>query len=85
MAWKLLTEVYGLPADRLYVSYFEGDAAQGLEPDIEAKQIWLELGVPEDHIVTGNAADNLWEMGPTGPCGPCRSVDARPQSGSSLQ
>jgi len=61
MAWRLLTEVYGLPPDRLYVSYFEGDPAQGLEPDVEAKQIWLDLGVPEDRIVTGNAADNFWE------------------------
>lgn len=74
MAWKLLTEVYGLPADRLYVSYFEGDPAQGLEPDEETHQIWLSLGVPEDHIVTGNAKDNFWEMGATGPCGPCSEI-----------
>jgi len=74
MAWKLLTQVYGLPADRLYVSYFEGDAAQGLEPDSETKQFWLDLGVPEDHIVTGNAKDNFWEMGATGPCGPCSEI-----------
>jgi alanyl-tRNA synthetase len=55
-----LTKVYGLPADRLYVSYFEGDAAQGLEPDLETKNLWLSLGVPEDRIVTGNAKDNFW-------------------------
>lgn len=61
-AWELLTKVYGLQPDRLYVSYFEGDAKQGLEPDLETKQIWLDLGVPEDHIVTGNAKDNFWGM-----------------------
>lgn len=48
-------QVYGIPADRLYVTYFEGDAAQGLEVDAEARQLWLEVGVPEDHILTGNA------------------------------
>ncbi|KAG8827713.1 Alanine--tRNA ligase, partial [Serendipita sp. 400] len=73
-AWELLTEVYKLPADRLYVSYFEGDIKQGLEPDEETKQIWLEIGVPEERIVKGNAKDNFWEMGPTGPCGPCSEI-----------
>ncbi len=60
MAWDLLTRVYGLPKDRLYVTYFEGDAKQGLEPDTEAQQIWRDLGVPEDHILPGNAKDNFW-------------------------
>jgi len=59
-AWELLTEVYKLPKDRLYVTYFEGDAKQGLEPDLEAKQLWLEIGVLEDHILPGNAKDNFW-------------------------
>ena len=62
MAWELLTDVYGLPKDRLYVTYFEGDSKQGLEPDLESKQIWLELGVLEDHILPGNAKDNFWGM-----------------------
>lgn len=74
MAWDLLTRVYGLPKDRLYVTYFEGDAAQGLEPDLEAKKIWQDLGVPESHILPGNAKDNFWEMGATGPCGPCSEI-----------
>ncbi|KLT44339.1 putative alanine-tRNA ligase [Cutaneotrichosporon oleaginosum] len=74
MAWDLLTRVYGLPKDRLYVTYFEGDAAQGLEPDLEAKQIWRDMGVPENHILPGNAKDNFWEMGATGPCGPCSEI-----------
>ncbi|KAG8906935.1 Alanine--tRNA ligase [Tulasnella sp. 403] len=59
-AWELLTEVYKLPKDRLYVTYFEGDPKLGLEPDEEARQLWLEVGVPEDHILTGNAKDNFW-------------------------
>ena len=70
-----MTEVYKLPKDRLYVSYFEGDLKNGLEPDLEAKQYWLDIGVPEDHILPGNAKDNFWEMGATGPCGPCRCVN----------
>lgn len=72
MAWKLLTEVYGLPKDRLYVSYFEGGF--GLPADLETKQFWLGLGVQEDHIIPGNAKDNFWEMGATGPCGPCTEI-----------
>ncbi|CDZ98125.1 alanine-trna ligase [Phaffia rhodozyma] len=73
-AWKLLTEVYGIPKDRLYVTYFEGDAAQGLEADSEARDIWKKVGVADDHILTGNAKDNFWEMGATGPCGPCSEI-----------
>lgn len=73
-SWDLLTNVYGLSKDRLYVTYFEGDAAQGLEPDLEAKQFWLDVGVAEDHILPGNAKDNFWEMGDQGPCGPCSEV-----------
>lgn len=52
MAWHLLTVVYALPADRLYATYFEGDAAQGLQPDHEAKRLWLQF-LPEDHILPG--------------------------------
>lgn len=57
-AWKLLTEVYGLPPDRLYVTYFEGGF--GLPPDLETKNFWLNLGVKENRIIPGNAADNFW-------------------------
>ncbi|GLB37216.1 putative catalyzes the attachment of alanine to tRNA(Ala) in a two-step reaction alanine is first activated by ATP to form Ala- AMP and then transferred to the acceptor end of tRNA(Ala) [Lyophyllum shimeji] len=73
-SWELLTKVYGLPVDRLYVTYFEGDPKNGLEADLEAKQYWLEQGVPEDHVLPGNTKDNFWEMGATGPCGPCSEV-----------
>jgi alanyl-tRNA synthetase len=55
-----LTQVYKLPEDRLYVTYFEGDSKNGLEPDLEVKQYWLDEGVGEDHILTGNAKDNFW-------------------------
>lgn len=73
-AWELLTEVFKLPAERLYVTYFGGDAASGLEPDLECKGIWLNLGLPESHILPGSMKDNFWEMGETGPCGPCSEL-----------
>ena len=73
-SWDLLTKVYGIPADRLYVTYFEGKPDAGLEPDLEAKKIWLSVGVAEDHILPGDMKDNFWEMGEQGPCGPCSEV-----------
>ena len=74
MSWELLTKVYGLDPARLYVSYFEGSAEMGLEPDLEAKQMWMDVGVAEDHILPGDASDNFWEMGDQGPCGPCSEI-----------
>jgi alanyl-tRNA synthetase len=59
-SWELLTDVFKLPKDRLYVTYFEGNPASGLEADWEARQLWLDQGVPEDHILPGNAKDNFW-------------------------
>lgn len=73
-AWELLTEVFKLPKDRLYVTYFGGDKAAGLEPDNECKQIWINLGLPESHVLPGSMKDNFWEMGETGPCGPCSEL-----------
>lgn len=73
-AWELLTEVFKLPADRLYVTYFGGDSSAGLEPDLDCKNIWLNLGLPESHILPGSMKDNFWEMGETGPCGPCSEL-----------
>ena len=55
-----MTQVYKLPKDRLYVTYFEGDAKAGLAPDTEARSLWLAQGVAEDHILPGNAKDNFW-------------------------
>lgn len=73
-SWELLTKEFGLSPDRLYVTYFEGNEAGGLEPDLEAKEIWRSVGVPEDHILPGNMKDNFWEMGDQGPCGPCSEI-----------
>ena len=74
LSWELLTKVYGIEPDRLYVTYFEGNEAGGLEPDLEAKEIWKSVGVAEDHILPGDMKDNFWEMGDQGPCGPCSEV-----------
>ena len=73
-SWELLTKIYGLDPQRLYVTYFEGNNDGGLEPDLEAKDLWRAVGVPEDHILPGNMKDNFWEMGDQGPCGPCSEI-----------
>lgn len=73
-SWDLLTKVYGLEPDRLYATYFEGDEAGGLEPDFEARDLWKEVGIAEDHILPGDMEDNFWEMGEQGPCGPCSEI-----------
>ena len=72
-AWELLTEVYGLPKDRLYVSIFGGDASEGLATDEEARELWKAL-IDENRIINGSKKDNFWEMGDTGPCGPCSEI-----------
>ncbi|PIQ19744.1 MAG: alanine--tRNA ligase, partial [Cytophagales bacterium CG18_big_fil_WC_8_21_14_2_50_42_9] len=73
-AWELLTEVYSLPKDRLYVSVFGGDAKDNLPQDTEAFNIWKEILGGEDSILFGSKKDNFWEMGDTGPCGPCSEI-----------
>ncbi|POY36008.1 alanine--tRNA ligase [Solitalea longa] len=72
-AWELLTDVYKLPKDRLYVTVFEGDAKENLAPDNDAKEIWKKY-ISEDRILYGNKKDNFWEMGDQGPCGPCSEI-----------
>lgn len=72
-AWQLLTEVYKLNKQDLYVTYFGGDKADKLEADEEAKQLWLQF-VDEDKIIACSKKDNFWEMGDTGPCGPCSEI-----------
>ena len=72
-AWELLTEVYGLEKDRLYVSVFGGDASDGLDQDFEAFDLWKQI-IPEDRILFGSKKDNFWEMGDSGPCGPCSEI-----------
>ncbi|KAL4234586.1 hypothetical protein ACF0H5_006227 [Mactra antiquata] len=73
-AWELLTERIGMEKDRLYVTYFGGNEKAGLEPDLDTKQIWLDLGVPEDRVMPFDMKDNFWEMGEVGPCGPCTEI-----------
>ncbi|MVM34807.1 alanine--tRNA ligase [Spirosoma sp. HMF4905] len=72
-AWELLTEVYKLPKDRLYVSVFQGDEKDNVPFDQEAFDLWKPI-VGEDRIIYGNKKDNFWEMGDTGPCGPCSEI-----------
>ena len=72
-SWELLTEVYKLPKDRIYVSVFQGDEKDGVPFDQEAYDIWKSM-VSEDRIILGNKKDNFWEMGETGPCGPCSEI-----------
>ena len=72
-SWELLTEVYKLDKDRLYVTVFEGDEKEGLAFDQEAYDEWKKY-VAEDRILRGNKKDNFWEMGDTGPCGPCSEI-----------
>ncbi|MEM6892867.1 MAG: alanine--tRNA ligase [Bacteroidota bacterium] len=73
-AWELLTEVFKIDKDSLYVSVFEGsDDADNLDMDQEAFDLWKAI-VPEDRIIMGNKKDNFWEMGDQGPCGPCSEI-----------
>lgn len=80
-AWELLTGVYGLPKDRLYVTVFGGDKKDNLPVDEEAKELWKQF-VSDDRIIHGVKKDNFWEMGESGPCGPCSEVhiDLRPDA-----
>ncbi|CAJ1933811.1 unnamed protein product [Sphenostylis stenocarpa] len=72
-AWELLTNVYKLPSDRIYATYFGGDDKAGLGPDLEARDIWLKF-LPPERVLPFGCKDNFWEMGDTGPCGPCTEI-----------
>ena len=72
-AWELLTDVYKVDKDKLYVTVFEGDESEGLAFDQEAHDLWKQF-IPEDRILKGSKKDNFWEMGDTGPCGPCTEI-----------
>ncbi|XP_058067710.1 alanine--tRNA ligase isoform X2 [Magnolia sinica] len=72
-AWELLTQVYKLPADRFYATYFGGDEKSGLAADNEARDIWLKY-LPAERVLPFGCKDNFWEMGDTGPCGPCTEI-----------
>jgi alanyl-tRNA synthetase len=72
-AWELLTEVYKIPKENLYVTIFEGDASENLGRDQDAYNFW-KAHISEDRIINGNKKDNFWEMGESGPCGPCSEI-----------
>ena len=73
-SWDLLVNVWGLEKDRMYVTYFGGNEKMGLEPDHEARQYWLDQGLPTNRVLPFDCQDNFWEMGDTGPCGPCSEI-----------
>ncbi|WP_375561952.1 alanine--tRNA ligase [Bernardetia sp. OM2101] len=73
-AWELLTEIYKLPKERLYVTVFEGDKEDKTPSDKESFAIWKEILGGEEHIIYGNKKDNFWEMGDVGPCGPSSEI-----------
>ncbi|MBW8360144.1 MAG: alanine--tRNA ligase [Weeksellaceae bacterium] len=72
-AWELLTEVYKIPKENLYVTIFEGDASENLGRDQDAYDFW-KMHIDESRIINGNKKDNFWEMGESGPCGPCSEI-----------
>ena len=71
-AWELVTKVFEIPEDKLYITIFEG--AEGVPRDDEAEQFWIEVGVPKERIFAMGMKDNFWSMGDTGPCGPCSEI-----------
>src|SRR6185369_7818559 len=66
LAWRLLTEIWKMPADRLFATIFKGEA--GIPRDDAAFDIWKAF-LPADHIIELGSDDNFWSMGDTGPCG----------------
>ncbi|MAO10752.1 MAG: alanine--tRNA ligase [Flavobacteriaceae bacterium] len=72
-SWELLTEVFKIDKDKLYVTIFEGDKSEGLDRDTEAYDFWKQH-IAEDRILNGDKKDNFWEMGEQGPCGPCSEI-----------
>jgi len=66
-AWELITEVYKLPKEKLYITVFREDD--------EAEELWQQIaGVSKDRIFRLDEKDNFWQMGETGPCGPCSEI-----------
>ncbi len=82
-SWELLTKVYKINPDRLYVTVFEGDPSENLPQSSEALAEWRKW-VPDEKIIFGNKKDNFWEMGDTGPCGPCSEVHVDMRSASEI-
>ena len=73
-AWELSRDVFGFPAEDVWVTVFEGDEGLDLGPDEEAISFWLEMGVPRERIVECPRSENFWQAGPEGPCGPCSEL-----------
>jgi alanyl-tRNA synthetase len=73
-AWRASLDVFGLSADDIWVTVFEGDDELGLGPDDEAIELWQAMGVARDRIVPCPRSENFWQAGPTGPCGPCSEL-----------
>ena len=72
-AWEFLTEDLGIPPERLWITIFEGD--EDAPEDLEAKQLWMDIGVPEHKIFGLPKSENWWgPPGETGPCGPCSEI-----------
>ncbi|MCP3659648.1 MAG: alanine--tRNA ligase [Bacteroidetes bacterium] len=72
-AWELLTNIYKIPNDKIYITIFEGDKRDNLKPDLESLEIWKNY-ISEERIIYCSKKDNFWEMGETGPCGPCSEI-----------
>ena len=79
--WELLTQVWGIPPQRLFATVYAPDKSKGDPSDFdqEAYDIWAIIFTaagldPKLHIVNGNKKDNFWQMGDTGPCGPCSEI-----------
>ncbi len=72
-AWELLTKVFKIDPEKLYVTIFEGEQKDQIGRDDEAYNIWKKI-LPEERILLGNKNDNFWEMGDQGPCGPCSEI-----------
>jgi alanyl-tRNA synthetase len=73
-AWQLLTDVWGLPGDRLYATCFKDDQGD-IPTDDEAAEIWKQQpGMHPDHVLFFGRKENFWEMAETGPCGPCSEI-----------
>ena len=84
-AWELLTKIYKIDKESLYITIFEGSKEDNTSLDQEALDIWSKI-VEKDKIIFGNKKDNFWEMGDVGPCGPCSEihVDIRSEKEKSL-
>ena len=73
-AWELLTEVYKIDKNRIYITTFGGDEEENLEKDFEAYEIWRNLVDEKKIIHNESKKNNFWEMGDTGPCGPSTEI-----------